>query len=263
MKKRIMSAAIMLAICIPLLIIGGLPFKIGVGLLSILAYKEIIELKGMKNYPKGVVVIGLLVMLLLVFSNNDILYSTLGLDYKYLMFTFLVLFLPTIFYYSSKKYTCKDAFELAGFVIFLGVVFNLATNILIYEKAYFFMLLLVTILTDTFAYFTGMAIGKHKATKISPKKSWEGYIGGAIMGTIITSIYYMTFIAAAPLSKVLFVLLVLSIVCELGDLFYSAIKRERDIKDFSNLIPGHGGVLDRVDSLTFVIAAYVLLHGII
>ena len=263
MKKRIISAAIMLAICIPLIIIGGIPFKIGIGILAILAYKEFIDLKGIKNYPRGVVIVGLVVMLLMVYSNRDILYSTIGLNYKYLMGAFLLMFLPVIFYYSSGKYTYRDAFELTGFVVFLGIVFNLATNILIYNKAYFFLILIVTIMTDTFAYFTGMAIGKHKVTKISPKKSLEGYIGGIVMGTIISAIYYMTFIGVSPLTRVIPSLLFLAVMCELGDLFYSAIKREKDIKDFSNLIPGHGGILDRIDSLTFVIMAFVLIYGLI
>lgn len=263
MKKRIISAGIMIAILVPLMIIGGLPFKIAVGLISILAYKEFIDLKGFKNYPFGVLICGLIALLSLVYSNNDELFGIIGLNYKYLMFTILILFIPVVFYFNSKKYEYKDALELAGFVIFFGIILNLLTNILIYEKVYFFMLLLVTILTDTFAYFTGISIGKHKVTKISPKKSIEGYIGGTVMATILTAIYYVAFIGAAPLIKVVPVLVLLSIAAHIGDLFFSAIKRQKDIKDFSNLIPGHGGVLDRIDSLSFVVMTFVLLYGII
>lgn len=263
MKKRIISGAIMCAIFIPLLIVGGIPFRIAIGIIAILAYKEIIDIKGIKNYPVPVVAIGLFVLLLLAFSNKDIIYSNIGLNYKYLMFSFLALFFPTLFYFETGKYSIKDALSLSSFVIFLGIVLNLASNILIYNKPYFIMLLLVTILTDVFAYFTGVAIGKHKFTKISPNKTIEGCIGGIVMGTVLTSIYYMTFIGIEPISKVILVLFILSVTCEAGDLFYSALKREVGIKDFSNLIPGHGGVIDRIDSLTFVIAMYVLLTGII
>lgn len=260
MKQRITSAIAMAIICIPLVLIGGLPFRIFVGILGILAYKEIIDLKGINNYPKSVVVIGLAVMLLLVFSNRELTYTSLGLDYRYIVFSFLAITLPTIFYYGSNKYTTKEAFELLGWVTFLGITLNLISNILIYEKAYFFLIILVTILTDTFAFFTGMSIGKHKATKISPKKSWEGYIGGIVMGTILSAIYYNTFIGNVALTKVVPVIVAMSLVCELGDLFYSAVKREHGIKDFSNLIPGHGGILDRIDSLTFVTLVFVLLR---
>jgi len=261
MKKRVLSALVMAVICIPLIIIGGIPFRIAVGILGILAYKEILDLKGIKEYPKVVVAIGLLVMLLLIFSNRDIFYMGIGLDYRYIAAAFIAMFIPTLFYFDSKKYTIKDAFLLTSFIMFVGISFNLVSNVLIYEKPYFFLIILVTILTDTFAYFTGSAIGKHKVTSISPNKSLEGYIGGILMGTILSAIFYMTFIGNASLWSVIPSLIVMAIVCELGDLFYSAIKREYDIKDFSNLIPGHGGILDRVDSLTFVVMAFILLRS--
>lgn len=263
MKKRVLSALILCIILIPLVIIGGIPFRIAVGIIGILAYKEVLELKGLKKYPVVVVLIGLASLLTLVYSNREISFSTIGLDYRYLAGIFLAMFLPTVFYYETDKYTAKDAFKLTSFTMFLGIVLNLLSNILIYDKRYFFLILIVTICTDIFAYLVGMMIGIHKVTKISPKKSLEGYIGGAVMGTVLSSIYYMTFIGEASWLNVMFALAVMSIACELGDLFYSLIKREEGIKDFSNLIPGHGGVLDRIDSLTIVTLVYVLLRGLI
>lgn len=263
MKKRIISAFIMAIIAIPLLIIGGVAFRIGVGILGILAYKEILDLKGIKNYPIPVVIIGLVVMMSLIFSNRELNYNTLGLDYRYIAFAILCLLLPAVLFYSSKKYSTKDALFLLGFVLFIGITLNLLTNILIYDARYFYLIVLTAIFTDTFAYFTGMMIGKHKVTKISPNKSMEGYIGGVVMATILSSIYYMTFIGNSSLWSVIPVLIILSIISELGDLFYSAIKRDYEIKDFSNLIPGHGGILDRIDSLTFVTIAFVLLRSFI
>lgn len=263
MKTRIISAIIMAIICIPLIIIGGLPSRIGIGLIGILAYKEIIDIKGFKKYPKSIIIIGLLNLLILTFSSRDILYKGAGLDYRYIVGLLISMLIPTVFYYGSEKYSTTDAFKLSSFILFLGLVLNIISNILIYEKTYFFLILLITILTDSFAFFIGKAIGKHKITKISPNKSIEGYIGGVIMGTILSSIYYMTFIGNASLTTVIPALIIMSIVCELGDLFYSLIKREVNIKDFSNLIKGHGGIMDRIDSLTFVTLAYVLLRGLI
>ena len=263
MKKRIISATIMILILIPFIIIGGVPFRMLAGIVGILGYKELIELKGFKNYPISVIIIGLIVLLMLIFSNRDMLYSIIGLNYKYIVGSYLLMLVPSVILYRTKKYTTQDAFYLSSFIIYLGLFLNIISNILIYNKAYFFMILLATTMTDTFAYFTGISIGKHKFSKISPNKTIEGCVGGIIMGTIITSIYYMTFIGAANVFEVITATLLLSIACEIGDLFFSAIKREKGIKDFSNLIPGHGGVLDRLDSLSFVTYTLVLLIGFI
>ena len=120
-------------------------------------------------------------------------------------------------------------------------------------------------MTDTFALLTGMFIGKHKlAPTISPKKTVEGFVGGALMGTFIATSFYTTVInPAMPLVFVIFITLLLSCVGQMGDLVFSFIKREYDKKDFSNLIPGHGGILDRFDSLIFVVLAFILVHGFI
>ena len=122
-----------------------------------------------------------------------------------------------------------------------------------------------TTITDSFALFTGMLIGKHKlAPEISPKKTIEGAVGGSVMGTIVASAFYVTVISSSvPLPLVLIITMVLSAVGQMGDLAFSAIKRYYGQKDFSDLIPGHGGILDRFDSLVFVVLAFVLVLGII
>ena len=83
------------------------------------------------------------------------------------------------------------------------------------------------------------------------------------MGSVLSSIYYITFIGMIPIYKILCGSIILSLACEVGDLFFSAIKREYQIKDFSSLIPGHGGILDRLDSLSFVLFTFVFINGII
>lgn len=263
MRKRLISAGIICAIFIPLLLIGGMPFRIAVGLIAILSYREFLDLKGAKNYPFSVVILGLVAVILLTFSNRDILYTSLGLDYRYIAITNIFLLSPVLFYYEKGSYTVTDALKLLAFISFLGITLNVASNILIYNKMIFWYLLIVSIATDTFAFLTGRAIGKHKFTKISPNKTVEGVLGGAVMGSILGTIFYATFIGIAPNIRVLFVSCLLSIACQCGDLFFSAMKRERGIKDFSHIIPGHGGVLDRIDGLLFVISTYILLNGLI
>ena len=91
----------------------------------------------------------------------------------------------------------------------------------------------------------------------SPKKTWEGFVGGALVGTFVSVMFYKTMINPdVVMSNLIVITLFLTIIGQLGDLFFSAIKRYFDKKDFSNLIPGHGGVLDRLDSIIFVMLAF-------
>lgn len=118
--------------------------------------------------------------------------------------------------------------------------------------------------TDVFAYLVGKAIGKHKFSKISPNKTIEGCVGGIIgavlFGLGMAFLFNNVFGTEFSYIKVLLIEIVLSIIGQIGDFAASSIKRYVGIKDFSNLIPGHGGMLDRIDSVIFIAPfAYVLL----
>ena len=126
-------------------------------------------------------------------------------------------------------------------------------------------LFLITVTTDTYAYFTGMLIGKHKLLEsISPKKTWEGMIGGTFFGTLIPVVFYHIMVSqATPIFNIVIVTLFLSILGQFGDLIFSCIKRYFGKKDFSNIMPGHGGVLDRLDSIIFVMLGFVFFISMI
>lgn len=118
--------------------------------------------------------------------------------------------------------------------------------------------------TDTFAYIIGSKIGKHKFTEISPKKSIEGCIAGTL-GSLVFIVPYTIFLNTVKgmdlnYFAIIGISLVLSIIGQIGDLSASAIKRYVGVKDFGNLFPGHGGMLDRIDSVIFIAPfAYFLL----
>ena len=126
----------------------------------------------------------------------------------------------------------------------------------------FLNLVLIPICTDTCALIGGIKFGKHKLTKISPLKTWEGAFAGLIMGTIIPSIFY-AFVVHNINIKIIIGTAILSTFGQIGDLFFSKIKRENAIKDFSKIMPGHGGILDRLDSTIIIFMAYLLLEGIL
>lgn len=118
--------------------------------------------------------------------------------------------------------------------------------------AWIVFVLTITFLSDTGAYFTGRSLGKHRmAPYISPKKSWEGAIGGMLAATIAGAL--LVPLLGLPIGAVGGALLgtIGSVAAQIGDLAESLLKRQVDIKDSGHLIPGHGGILDRIDSLLF------------
>ena len=117
---------------------------------------------------------------------------------------------------------------------------------------------LITIMSDTFALFVGSKIGRHKlCPAVSPNKTVEGMIGGVAFGTFIGSMYFLTFInQSANAFYIVIISMALSLVAEFGDLVFSSIKRRYGVKDYGNIMPGHGGVLDRLDSILFAILAF-------
>ncbi len=259
MKKRLIGAAIVLAVIIPIFLIGGHIWATFMGIGSLLAYKEIISLKeSHKKIPLPIIVIGLISLLLVIYFNNTYDIS-FGISYGALAFTILGLLFPTLF---IKKYDTKDAFYLIGSILFIGAAFN--SLILLEQKDNMLLiyLILISTMNDTFAYIIGMLIGKTKFTSISPKKSIEGCIGGLIGGTIVASSFYMALISNEMITMTIFTTLVLGVLSQSGDLIFSKIKRENNIKDFSKLIPGHGGILDRIDSFIITVLAYILIISI-
>ncbi len=266
MKKRVLSAAILIAIFVPLIIIGGLPFKIGVGLVSILTYKEVIDLKKReKDLPSIIKVFGVISLLLIIYTTKNDYILELGISFKSIGALLLLLLGPVIFYGSSEKYTSKDAFYMIGWTFLLGVFFNILIFLVDYNVLLLVFLILITVLNDTFALIFGKLIGKHKLiVNVSPGKTWEGSICGLVLGSFVAIMFYLNLInGSVSVIRLSLLVLFLSIIGQVGDLVFSKIKREAKIKDFSKLIPGHGGLLDRFDSLIFVVIAFLIMFTII
>ena len=209
--------------------------------------------------PQLVAVITLLLIVLAEYDGYSILF---GVTYRGLAIMLLALLGMSVFY-DEKKYTATDALFLIGSVVLLGVAFNAMILARMTDLFLFVYLILIFIFTDTFAMFMGMAFGRHKLIpKVSPKKTVEGSILGSIIGTIVACTFYHFLVSPITIGVVL-VTLALSIIGQIGDLMFSKIKRENDIKDFSNLIPGHGGILDRLDSTIAIMLGFLVFYAIL
>lgn len=266
MKTRVLSAIVMIAIFVPFLIIGGLPFSILMAILSIGGLYELIHLReSKKKFPILLKYIAYVMVVAFSMNHFDSIVFQTTFDYRVMALILFIFLSPLVFINDVKNYNLGDALFLIGIILFIGLSFNLIVITRNFDITYIIYLFMITTITDTFALITGLLVGKHKlCPKISPKKTIEGLVGGVLMGTFVATAFYFTVInSATSLVLLIFVTAFLCLIGQLGDLVFSAIKRGYDVKDFSNLIPGHGGILDRFDSLIFVTFAFILLLGIL
>ena len=165
-----------------------------------------------------------------------------------------------------KKINIKNKFleKLSSIISFLYL--SLA-GILMYggyqgDKGLFLTLLFICIFSDIGGYVVGKNIGGRKLTKISPNKTISGSVGSFLF-SLLPFLYYVTYYINSDISvKLIFLPILFSLICQLGDLFISYFKRKAKIKDISKLIPGHGGLLDRIDGVIFAMPIGIVLLNI-
>ena len=266
MKTRILSAIIAALIFIPIFIIGGITFNIAFYILTLIGLREYMKVREkQKKYPDFIRLISYLMITLLYFECSTNKNITFNFNCNIIAGICLTLLLPVVLYHNEKVYNVEDAFYLVGGVFFIGFSMSLFTIYRNIDLELIVFLFLITIITDSYAYFIGRLIGKNKLLEvISPNKTWEGTIGGSIIGSFVCTVYYLTVINPnASVFIISLVVLFLSLIGQFGDLFFSAIKRKYKVKDFSNIMPGHGGVLDRLDSIIFVMLAFIFFLNIL
>lgn len=268
MKIRIISGIALIIVFAVLLIAGGsvlLTALLALSVIGIFEYFNAVEYT--KTFQPfritGVVAIFALYVALLLMQGN--VWDGRFLFY-FVTLVMVVLMVQSIFCYP-KQGIGDAAVTLFG-VLYVGVLFSYVYLLRIVPggQLYVWYIFAASWGCDTCAYFSGMFLGRHKlAPVLSPKKTIEGAIGGVIGAVLLCTIYGMIISSIVGIDRgvmlkiSLLVGLVGSFVAQVGDIFASSIKRKMKIKDFGRLIPGHGGILDRFDSILMVGPVIVMI----
>ncbi|WP_188454356.1 phosphatidate cytidylyltransferase [Virgibacillus oceani] len=259
MKQRIFSAIIALIVFVPFVLYGGIPFMLLVYLMATIGLIELIRMRKIGKYTiSSLLSICLLWVILGDFRPDDIVpYINVTKSEITMMF---VMALLTYTVLVKNKFNFDDA----GFILLSTIYLGMGFYYLIITRDdglnYIFYVLLVIWASDTGAYFFGRAFGKNKLwPKISPNKTVEGALGGIVLACIVGVIFQLVYPFDYTMLIVILVTILVSVFGQIGDLVESAFKRHYGVKDSGNILPGHGGILDRFDSLLFVLP---LLHFI-
>ncbi len=268
MKTRTLTALALTLICIPILFLSAsIVYPIFISVLSVVAIYEIMNCLGLSKKCSLIIpasVFSAAMPIITFFMGNENIGSVA-------VICFILSFILMLYYFTLaviargelKFFNMAAAYVLAEYVT---VAFT-ALTALRYVPAGFFTFLLVFIgawSCDTFAYLFGSRFGKHKLIpEISPKKTVEGSLAGVISAIFVFMLYGLILDLATELSVNYITLLVsgflVSVVAQIGDLIASLVKRECGIKDYGKLFPGHGGVMDRFDSILAVSMPLLLI----
>lgn len=243
--------ALILAPFIIFLFLGGIYLKYGIMILSLLGMYEFYKVVKSKNIQPITVAGYLLCIVYYITLNKTIDYR---MSFFLLIITvFIIMCIPVL----DTDYNFIDISITILAFLYVAVFFSFI--VLVNNKTYgnylVWLIFISSWLCDTTAYYTGKAFGKRKlCPKVSPKKTVEGSIGGMLGSTIACGVFgYVINLNGVSILIYHFFLIgaICGVFCQFGDLTASSIKRYIGVKDYSNLIPGHGGILDRFDSILF------------
>jgi phosphatidate cytidylyltransferase len=260
MKQRIITGVVAAALFLPIVFYGGLPFVFLTYFLATVGLYELLKMKKLSIFSvHGLLTVLFLWVILFPEQYGDIVNTfiytktELGIAFILLLLAYTVI--------TKNRFTFEDAGFSILSAIYVGIGFYFFIETRDAGIVYIFYSLFMIWATDSGAYFIGKATGKTKLwPEISPNKTVEGSIGGVVSALIVAVLFAIFSEINATIFTLMAITVVLSIFGQIGDLVQSAFKRHFNVKDSGNILPGHGGILDRFDSLLFVLPLLHLFH---
>ncbi len=255
MKTRIITAIVALLVFIPVVIFAGVTVvgdikivNIALAILSLIGAWEAVKCVG-ENKNTALFPVYIVAFLLPLLTTSHMGTYTPA-------FLILVFYLFFVGVFTKGSFPADKALEIFALTFYVTASFGTLALLYLSSSVFFPLVFVGAWVTDTFAYFTGFFFGKHKLIpEVSPKKTVEGAIGGTLFAALGFAVVGMIY--GYSVKNILILTLIgvfASIVSQLGDLSASLVKRHHGIKDYGSLFPGHGGVLDRFDSILAVSA---------
>ena len=258
MITKTLTAMILIAVCLPPVLLGGIWIKILTAVVAALASYEIANIQSEK--AKWVTTIINLVVMLGLIACPERLFAMIQAFYATILFLSVLI---------DKDTTAEFAAYSFMLTMIVSIGLRGVQHFYTFENGFtiFLFVALTCYACDTGAYFFGVFFGRHKMIpRISPNKTWEGSIGGYFSGVgiglligFLCAHFLPTSPDALPASLIVAASLTLPFLAQLGDLSFSSVKRHFGIKDFGSFLPGHGGILDRIDSLVFCLMFFEAL----
>ena len=262
---RLISGIVLLVLTAVFVTLGGIPLLVALEVISIAGFLELIKAVVIKRDEKGInflEIIGIIGIICMYACQIFFVIQKEAVDVVYLLaiVVFTIIGLLAVYVVTFPKYDAKQIVEVVFAFMYVPVMLSFISMTRALPEIGSKVVWMIWISawgSDTFAYcvgmLTGKTIGNHKAFPVlSPKKSIEGCIGG-IVGAAILGMLFGKFIMGSDYGTIMMGVIcgIGSVIAQCGDLAASAIKRNYHIKDYGKCIPGHGGILDRFDSIIF------------
>lgn len=255
-KERTISAVIIVIAALASILPGGIILAAVLYVISIIGFLELTKACGVREGQKrnALEIAGIVA----ITCYNPILYFVQDVSYAVMVILLAMIVMMSVYVFGFPKYHANQVMNAYFSLIYAPVMLSFVFLTRQLEDGIYlvWMIFISSWISDTFAYLTGVMIGRHKlAPVLSPKKSIEGSVGGIVGAALFGALFGAYLDRTLGQEQYVVILAVVggvgSVISQVGDLAASAIKRNHEIKDYGKLIPGHGGIMDRFDSVIF------------